>query len=65
HQPIGSVTGPNQPWDVPIHIVSHNRRLLAPFEAAGFVPGLVPPATPFGPMHAITPLLIEAFASPP
>lgn len=65
HQPIGSVTGPNQPWDVPIHIVSHNRRLLAHFEAAGFVPGLVPPATPFGPMHAITPLLIEAFASAP
>ncbi len=61
HQPIGSVTGPGQPWDVPIHIVSHDRSLLARFEAAGFVPGLVPPDTPLGPMHDVTPLLIEAF----
>lgn len=65
HQPIGSVTGPRQPWDVPIHIVSHDRALLARFEAAGFVPGLIPPDTPLGPMHEVTPLLIEAFRRAP
>ena len=65
HQPIGSVAGPGQPWDVPIHIVSHDRALLARFEAAGFVPGLIPPDTALGPMHALTPLLIEAFRRTP
>lgn len=62
HQPIGSVTGPDQPWDVPAHIISSNAALLARFEAAGFVAGLQPPPEPLGPMHALTPTLIDAFS---
>lgn len=62
HQPIGSVTGPDQPWDVPVHIISSNAALLARFETAGFVAGLQPPPAPLGPMHALTPTLIDAFS---
>lgn len=62
HQPIGSVSGPDQPWEVPVHIVTRNPKLLARFEAAGFVAGLHPPTTALGPIHALTPILIDAFS---
>ena len=61
HQPIGSVSGPDQPWDVPVHVIASNPALLERFASAGFVAGLVPPATPLGPTHALTPILIDAF----
>lgn len=62
HQPIGSVSGPDQAWEVPVHIIASNPDLLARFEAAGFVAGLHPPTTALGPTHALTPILIEAFS---
>ena len=61
HQPIGSVSGPDQPWDVPVHVIASNPALLERLEGAGFVTGLVPPATPLGPTHALTPILIDVF----
>ena len=61
HQPIGSVSGPGQPWDVPVHVIASNPVLLERFASAGFVAGLVPPTTPLGPTHALTPILIDAF----
>jgi hypothetical protein len=61
HQPIGTVSGPDQPWDVPVHIISSNSSLLARFEAAGFAAGLHPPAAALGPTHALTPILVDAF----
>ncbi len=62
HQPVGSVSGPDQPWDVPAHVIASDPRLLARLEAAGFVAGLYPPPKPLGPTHALTPLLVDAFA---
>ena len=61
HQPIGSVSGPDQPWDVPVHVIASNPALLERFESAGFVAGLRPPSAPLGPTHALTPILIDAF----
>lgn len=61
HQPIGTVSGPDQPWDVPVHVIADNPALLERLEAAGFVAGLQPPATPLGPTHALTPILVDAF----
>lgn len=61
HQPIGSVTGPDQPWDVPVHVIARNAALLKRLEAAGFVPGLHPRGASLGPMHALTPIFIDAF----
>jgi hypothetical protein len=62
HQPIGSVSGPEQPWDVPVHIIARNPALLERFKSAGFVAGLYPPTTALGPTHALTPILIDAFS---
>ena len=46
HQPNVKVTGPDQPWSVPVHVVSRNPRLVAPFIRRGFTEGLVPSRPP-------------------
>jgi hypothetical protein len=42
HQPPAVVAGEDQPWTVPIHILSRDPTLVAPFLAAGYVRGLDP-----------------------
>jgi hypothetical protein len=44
HQPAPLVTGENASRDVPIHVISGDPDLLAPFLAWGFTPGMRPPA---------------------
>ena len=46
HQPPAVVGGELQQWTVPIHVLSRDPDLVAPFIAAGYVAGLVPPQTP-------------------
>jgi len=66
HQPTAGVTGPGARWDVPVHVVSDDPRLLERLRAAGFVPGLEPDPRPIGPLHTLTGLLLQAFdARPP
>ncbi len=62
HQPIGAVTGPDASWDVPVHVIGRNRELLARLQAAGFSAGLQAPVPAIGPMHALTQILLDAFA---
>ncbi len=64
HQPIGAVTGPGAPWDVPVHVIGRNTELLARLRTGGFVDGLEPPGLPIGPMHEITRLLLRGFGEP-
>jgi hypothetical protein len=64
HQPIGAVTGPSAPWDVPVHVVSRNTELQLRLRGEGFVNGLQPPDRPLAPMQALTPLLLRAFGNP-
>lgn len=45
HQPAPLVTGENASAAVPVHVVSRDPALLAPFLAHGFVPGALPDAT--------------------
>lgn len=45
HQPAPLMTGPEASRDVPIHVISADPRLIAPFIDAGFLPGALPPAT--------------------
>jgi hypothetical protein len=42
HQPNLQLTGPGEPWSVPVHIISRNSRLLEPFRKRGYTPGLTP-----------------------
>ncbi|MFM7786158.1 MAG: hypothetical protein ACKPE6_16195, partial [Gammaproteobacteria bacterium] len=61
HQPIGAVTGPGAPWDVPVHVIGRNTRVLERLRARGFVEGLRPADGAIAPMQALTPMLMEAF----
>jgi hypothetical protein len=65
HQPPALVTGPGASWDVPVHVISDDPALLQRLQARGFVSGLQPPAAALGPMHVLTPLLLDAFDGPP
>jgi hypothetical protein len=42
HQPNVQITGKDQPWSVPIHVISRDRELLEPFYKRGYTPGLIP-----------------------
>jgi hypothetical protein len=46
HQPPAVVGGELQQWTVPIHVLSRDPDLVAPFIAAGYVAGLFPPPNP-------------------
>jgi phosphoglycerol transferase MdoB-like AlkP superfamily enzyme len=61
HQPTGNVSGDGASWDVPVHIISRDPRLLERFIAQGFAAGLEPPRTPLGGMHELTAMLLQAF----
>lgn len=62
HQPTTNVSGAGASWDVPVHIVSSDERLLARFEALGFVRGLDPGERRLGNMNDLTGLLLDGFA---
>lgn len=42
HQPNMQLTGPGEPWSVPVHVISRNARLLMPFRERGYTDGLTP-----------------------
>ena len=42
HQPPAVVAGEGQPWTVPIHVLSRDPDLIAPFLAHGYVRGIDP-----------------------
>ncbi|HEY1433280.1 MAG TPA: hypothetical protein VGF39_16865, partial [Stellaceae bacterium] len=47
HQPPAIVGGrPQPPWTVPIHVLSRDPELIAPFFAEGYVAGLFPTQAP-------------------
>jgi len=43
HQPPGIVSGASSPWTVPIHVLSRDPALIAPFARQGYVEGALPP----------------------
>jgi hypothetical protein len=63
HQPASSVTGPDAPWDVPVHVITSRPELVERFRALGFQPGLEPRRPVLGGMHELTWLLANAFDS--
>jgi hypothetical protein len=61
HQPVGRVSGPGAPWDVPVHVITSSPELRRRFLAAGFRPGLEPARPALGGMHQLTQILLDAF----
>lgn len=64
HQPAASITGEGASWDVPVHIVSRDSKLLERFIEQGFRPGMEPPRQAIGALHALTGMMLESFAAP-
>ena len=61
HQPPAAVSGRDAPWRVPVHVISRRRHVLQRLVEHGFRPGLEPQRPPIGPMHALVPVLLDAF----
>jgi phosphatidylglycerophosphate synthase len=62
HEPPALVSGPNTPWDVPVHVIAKRRDVLDRLVSRGFQPGLTPHRPSLGKMHMLTPVLLEAFS---
>jgi hypothetical protein len=61
HQPPAVVSGPNAPWDVPVHVISSKPALMNTLEGCGFVSGLIPAPEVLDSMHQLGPMLLHAF----
>ena len=68
HQPPAAVSGPDAPWRVPVHVigpgVGPRRQVLHRLLDHGFRPGLAPRLPSIGAMHALVPMLLDAFDAP-
>jgi hypothetical protein len=62
HEPPALVSGPNTPWDVPVHVIAKRRDVLDRLASHGFQPGLTPHRPSLGKMHTLTPVLLDAFS---
>jgi hypothetical protein len=61
HQPPAAVSGTNAPWRVPVHVVARRDHILRRLVEHGFRSGLTPSRPSVGPMHALLPILLDAF----
>lgn len=62
HQPNADVSGGDESWAVPIHVLSRNPELLRPFDDLGYVKGFTPTQSPPYPgMEAFYPQFIRGF----
>jgi hypothetical protein len=62
HQPPAAVSGRDVSWSVPVHVFGRRGPVLDRLIERGFGLGLEPRRPPIGPMHSLTPLLLEAFS---
>jgi hypothetical protein len=65
HQPAAAVSGEGASWSVPVHVVSSRDAILDRLLARGFHTGLVPARPVLGRMHALLPILLDAFGRQP
>jgi len=62
HQPPALVSGEGAPWDVPVHVIASRPGVLDALVAKGFRRGLAPARPVLSHMHALLPILLDAFA---
>jgi hypothetical protein len=63
HQPPALVSGAGASWNVPVHIISSRPELARRLEGSGFQPGLSPAPQAITRMHALLPLMLDAFGN--
>ncbi len=63
HQPPALVTGEGATWNVPVHVIATRTPVLDRLLARGFRRGLTPQPPAIARMHALLPILLEAFGS--
>ena len=61
HQPPAVVSGEGASWEVPVHVITNRRAVLDRLLQRGFTSGLAPRHPAISKMHAVTPLLLDAF----
>jgi hypothetical protein len=65
HQPPAFISGEQQPWTVPIYVLSKDAALLEPFAALGYRPGVEPaPTPPFRGMESFLGDFLDGFSTP-
>ncbi len=63
HQPCVELVGADQPWSVPVHVVSRNAGLVREFTRRGYTAGLIPdPQRPHPGMETLFWDLLEGFS---
>jgi hypothetical protein len=62
HEPAAAVSGEHAPWDVPVHVITSQPRILEVLRTRGFRDGLVPARPSLGKMHTLLPILLQAFS---
>ncbi|MBI3491475.1 MAG: CDP-alcohol phosphatidyltransferase family protein, partial [Acidobacteria bacterium] len=63
HQPPAAVSREGAPWDVPVHVIASRPAVLDALAARGFHRGLTPERPTLSKMHALLPILLDAFGS--
>ncbi|MBZ5558134.1 MAG: CDP-alcohol phosphatidyltransferase family protein [Acidobacteriia bacterium] len=63
HQPPAAVSREGAPWDVPVHVIASRPAVLDALIARGFRRGLAPERPTLSKMHALLPILLDAFGS--
>jgi hypothetical protein len=63
HQPPGIASGATMPWTVPVHVMSRDPNLVAPFARLGYVEGVLPPAQGKG-MESFLRDFLNSFSTP-
>jgi len=61
HQPPAAVSGEGASWDVPVHVIASRTQVLDGLVAHGFREGLTPSRPSLARMHALLPVLLDAF----
>jgi hypothetical protein len=61
HQPPAAVSGADASWDVPVHIIASRGEVLERLRRHGFRDGLEPSAQSLMKIHALLPVLLDAF----
>ena len=61
HQPPAMVSGEGATWDVPVHVITNRGQVLDRLLQRGFREGLRPSGPSAIKIHALLPVLLDAF----